>query len=414
MNGCISGASGCWTRGGNDERRTHTIIFIAENAVRILLVNYEYPPLGGGAGQATASLAREFAAAGHAALVLTSRFRGQPAREEIGGVTILRVPVVRRREDRCTPPEMLTFLISASVAALGEVRAWRPGVTLAFFGIPSGPVGLLLSLMSGVPYVVSLRGGDVPGFQPYDLARMHRLLGPAIRLLWKRAAGVVANSAGLRTLARRFAPDIEIATIPNGVDTATFRPREGGAPPHGPVRLLFVGRVVFQKGIDVLLAALAQIPRDHDWQLEIIGDGDRRAALEAEVQRLGLAARITFAGWCHRAEIAERYRSAAVFVFPSRDEGMPNVVLEAMASGLPIVATAIAGNEELVLDGENGFLVPPDDALALTTALTRIVADTAMRERMGRASRERTEREYAWPKIARHHLQWLSQRVRKA
>jgi glycosyltransferase involved in cell wall biosynthesis len=211
----------------------------------------------------------------------------------------------------------------------------------------------------------------------------------------------------LQALARRFAPELEIAVIPNGVDTAMFHPRESREKSRGPVRLLFVGRVVFQKGLDVLLAALAQLPRDGDWQLEIIGDGDRRSALEAEAARLGVAARIRFAGWCRRTEIAERYRAADVFVFPSRDEGMPNVVLEAMASGLPIVATAIAGNEELVRDGENGFLVPPDDPAALAAALVRIVADANAREQMSRASRVRIEREYTWPQIARRYLVWL-------
>ena len=85
--------------------------------MKILLINYEYPPLGGGAGQATAALAREFFVAGHEPLVLTSRFRGQPREETVAGVRLRRVAVVRRRADRCTPAEMLTFLASASVVA---------------------------------------------------------------------------------------------------------------------------------------------------------------------------------------------------------------------------------------------------------------------------------------------------------
>jgi glycosyltransferase involved in cell wall biosynthesis len=217
----------------------------------------------------------------------------------------------------------------------------------------------------------------------------------------------------LQTLARRFAPELDIAVIPNGVDSATFHPRQVGEASARPVRLLFVGRVVFQKGLDVLLAALAQLAPGNDWHLEIIGDGDPRPALEAEAARLGLAGRITFAGWQRRAEIAERYRAADVFVFPSRDEGMPNVVLEAMASGLPIVATAIAGNEELVRDGENGFLIRPDDAAALAAALGRILADNARREAMGRASRARIEAEYTWPRAAASYLRWLAERVER-
>ena len=108
---------------------------------RLLLVNYEYPPLGGGAGTATAGLARAFTELGCEVVVLTSRFRGQPAREESNGFTIVRVPVLRRRLDRCNPVEMLTFLVSACFGALRVTRGWRPDMTIAFFGIPSGPVG---------------------------------------------------------------------------------------------------------------------------------------------------------------------------------------------------------------------------------------------------------------------------------
>jgi glycosyltransferase involved in cell wall biosynthesis len=382
--------------------------------MRILLVNYEYPPLGGGAGQATASLAREFAVAGHEPLVLTSRFHDQPAEEVVAGVRLRRVPVVRRRADRCTPPEMLTFLASASVIALREIRAWKPDATIAFFGIPSGPIGLLLRIVGRVPYIVSLRGGDVPGFQPYDLAFFHKLLGPIIRLLWKNAAGVVANSAGLQSLARRFAPEMEIAVIPNGVDAQAFHPAVTARDPSRPVQLLFVGRVVFQKGLDVLLRALAMLPSALDFRLEIIGDGDQREPLAAEIRRLGLEQKITFSGWCDRAAIAERYRQADVFVFPSRDEGMPNVVLEAMASGLPVVATAIAGNEDLVREGENGCLVPPEDASTLAAALTRLIERPDLRQAMGRASRAIVEREYTWPRVAACYLAFMREKCRLA
>jgi glycosyltransferase involved in cell wall biosynthesis len=379
-------------------------------AIKILLINYEYPPLGGGAGQATAALAREFAAAGREPLVLTSRFRDQPAEEVVAGVRLRRVAVVRRRADRCTPIEMLTFLAGASTVALREIRAWKPHAAIAFFGIPSGPVGLLLKLTTGVPYIVSLRGGDVPGFQPYDLALFHKLLGPVIRLLWRNAAAVVANSAGLQTLAQRFAPERPIGVIPNGVDATTFHPPAEMVPRSGPVRLLFVGRVVYQKGLDVLLHTLAALPPALDWQLEIIGDGDARPALTLEAAQLGLASRITFAGWCDRAVIAERYRQADLFVFPSRDEGMPNVVLEAMASGLPIVATAIAGSEELVREGENGCLVPSGEAPALADALARLIAQPEQLRAMGRASREIVEREYTWTRVAACYLDLLREK----
>ncbi|MFP5258146.1 MAG: glycosyltransferase family 4 protein [Acidobacteriota bacterium] len=382
--------------------------------LNLLLLNYEYPPIGGGAGNATANMARELAGLGHRVRVVTAAFAGQQRREAVDGFEIWRIPAVRRHADHCSPLEMLTFLASASVALPIMQRTFRADACICFFGIPCGPAAWLLKALCGVPYVVSLRGGDVPGFQPYDLAGYHRVTGPLIRFLWRGAAGVVANSQGLAALARKTAGQTPIAMIPNGVDTARFFPGPTPAPAgqpeatakpdgSGPVRLLFVGRVVHQKGLDVLLAALAELPSGLKWSLDIVGDGPLRPALAEQAARLGLAGRVRFAGWATREAMPDILRAADLFVFASRDEGMPNAVLEAMASGLPVAATRISGNEELVLDGETGLLVPPDDVAALAGALGRLLGDRDLRRRLGAAGRERVVREYSWRSVAERY-----------
>ncbi len=373
-------------------------------ALRLLLLNYEYPPLGGGAGNATANMAREMATMGHAVRVVTAAFRGLPRREVVDGYELWRIPAVRRHADHCSPVEMLSFMASAMLALPVMARAWRPAACVAFFGIPCGPAAWVLEKLWGVPYVVSLRGGDVPGFQPYDLAGYHRLTGPLIRFLWRSASHVVANSQGLAELARRSAGDTPILMIPNGVDTDRFHPAADKSG-QGPVRLLFVGRVVRQKGLDVLLAALARLPQEADWTLTVVGDGPLRPVLAAEAARLGVARRIEFAGWTSREAMPGLYREADAFVFPSRDEGMPNALLEAMASGLPAVATAISGNQELILHGETGFLVPPEDAQALAEVLSRLLADPALRRNLGAAGRRKAETEYSWRSVAQRYLE---------
>src|SRR5262249_20213433 len=139
--------------------------------------------------------------------------------------------------------------------ALG--RAWRPHAACAFFGIPAGPLALLLRTSFGVPYVVSLRGGDVPGFLYPELARLHRLSWPAVRTVWHHSAGLIANSTGLADLAQRSWPEAPIEVIPTGVDVHTFPP-PARLRPAQPLRLLCVGRLVRQKGVRYLLAALVQ------------------------------------------------------------------------------------------------------------------------------------------------------------
>lgn len=369
----------------------------------LLLVNYEYPPLGGGAGNATAYLARELARQGQRVAVLTSRFRGQPARETVEGVELLRIPVVRRRADRCTPAEMLTFIASGMLRARGLVRPLQPDISLAFMGIPSGPVAWWLRRRAGIPYMVLLRGGDVPGFLPEELSTYHRLTKPAIRALWRGAAALVANSEGLKQTADRNVPGFGVQVIPNGVDTEQFSPAEQ-ARAGGPLRILFVGRLSRQKDLGVLLQAAARIRQHQGIELLLAGDGPEREELAKLAEALGLAAQVRFLGWTPRAELPALYRSADLFALPSRDEGMPNALLEAMASGLPVVATCIAGSEELVEEGRNGYLVPVGDAEALALRLDWLAGEPALRACFGVESRARACTR-SWEQVATAYLE---------
>jgi glycosyltransferase involved in cell wall biosynthesis len=227
---------------------------------------------------------------------------------------------------------------------------------------------------------------------------------PAIRSLWRQAACVVANSRGLSALAHRTEPDVTIHVIPNGVDVQRFRP--GGSPArNGSVRLLYVGRLTYQKGVDVLIQALHKLASKIQFEVELVGDGNARRPLERMVQKFGLAERLHFTGWLDQTEIPQRYQQADIFVLPSRDEGMANVILEAMASGLPVIATSIAGNVELVQHGENGLLVTPDDPEQLADALLALMNEVELRQRMGSSGRALVERGYSWNHMAEQYLE---------
>jgi glycosyltransferase involved in cell wall biosynthesis len=255
--------------------------------------------------------------------------------------------------------------------------------------------------------VVSLRGGDVPGFRPYDFRLYHQMIGPALRVIWKNASSVVANSQGLRDLALAFDSTVDIPVIPNGVSVQDygFEDRK-----WSPVRLLSVGRVVHQKGLDLGLEALAGL-KDLPWDWSIAGDGPQTAALRERVKQLGLEDRVRFLGWQERDQLAARYREANLFLFPSRHEGMPNALLEAMASGLPVVATRVAGNEELVQDGVTGTLVKAEDIPALKESLRQLIGDPDLRKRMGAAAHQRVERKYTWESAADEYLKLLQRAI---
>ena len=376
--------------------------------MRILIINSEYPPIGGGAGNASANIARELAILGFQVSFVTAHFGNLPREEIIDNVTIYRIPSLRRKLDRSGALEQLAFIISASFWTFNWARRHKHQATLAFFGVPSGAPALFLKWIYKIPYIVSLRGGDVPGFRPYDFKTFHKLIGPFLRVIWKNAFAIIANSAGLRDLALAFDSRFEIPVIPNGVDLEKYVvPERDWSPP----RLLSAGRIVYQKGLDLGLRTLSQL-KDLDWHWEIAGDGPQLDNLKLLANELGIADRVTFLGWQSREELTKRYHRANVFLFPSRHEGMPNVVLEAMACGLPVVATRIAGSEELVVEAETGFSVQTENVDELRDALRRILSDSNLRKQMGRASRRRVEESYSWKKVAGQYAAFLKDAVK--
>jgi glycogen synthase len=367
--------------------------------MRILIINSEYPPIGGGAGNASASIARCLTKMGHEIVVVTSRFGNLRHQEKNDHLTIYRIPALRQRQDRSHAFEQIIFILSASFWILRLIHHLKPDAALAFFGVPSGAVAYFTKIIFKIPYIVSLRGGDVPGFRPYDFWIYHKLIAPCLRLIWRNASAIVANSNGLRDLALMFDSRFNISIIPNGVDFDLYKTEQRN---ESSLLLLSVGRIVHQKGFDVAIRALANL-KDLAWEWRIAGDGPQMGGLKLLAQELGIDHRVIFLGWQSREQLIEQYKQSSLFLFPSRHEGMPNAMLEAMASGLPIIASRIAGNEELIVDGETGVLFPSEDADALRAALRKLIPDASLRRKMGDASRRRIEEHYSWETTAQQY-----------
>lgn len=375
--------------------------------MNILVICHEFPPVGGGTANAALHIGRELAK-NHAVTVLTSSASGQPRSEKKNGLEIIRTRGPRRRSYGMSPFELLAFTLSAVPAAMRLNRQHRFEGCLAFHGVPAAWISLALWKLCRVPYVVSLRGADVPGFLPQRYDRLHQLVIPLTRRSWRNAQSVIANSRALKKLAERTALPlgVEVGLIPNGVDLDFYRT----ARPEtvSPVRkVLFAGRVTEQKGLIYLIEALAS--RTTELQnrlcLEIVGDGELKTDLERRARGQGLASIVSFSSWLSREELVRRYQSASFFVLPSLDEGMSNVLLEAMACGLPVAATAIDANTPLVRDGVNGFLFPPGDRAALGDLLVRIarLSDEEL-SAMGGMSREFVK-DSSWCKVAAAYLE---------
>lgn len=198
---------------------------------------------------------------------------------------------------------------------------------------------------------------------------------------------------------RALAPRARIELLYHGVDVARFappprpRPPRDGRDPDDPVRILSVARAIPKKGLDVLLDALARLPRDLAWRFDHLGAGPLARELRDRARALGLEERILWHGARPQARVLELLHAADLFCLPARiaadgdRDGLPNALLEAMATGLPVVATPISAIPEAVEDGENGVLVPPEDPDALARAIARLARDPELRARLGAQAR---------------------------
>lgn len=249
--------------------------------------------------------------------------------------------------------------------------------------------------LRGLPWCVSAHAKDIWTTPSWEKSEKLR------EAAWATVC-TAANAAHLRQLA----PGAEIMLTYHGLDAARFPaprrlPGADGRDPARPVRLLGVARLVPKKGIEIVLEALATLPPGLHWRYEHIGGGPLRDQLTASAARLGLADRIAWRGPLPQDGVLEAYRVADLFVLASRiapdgdRDGLPNVLLEASSQELPVVASRIAAVPELIDDGVNGRLVPPDDPQALAAALQDQIGDPAARLRLGRAGRGRVLERFA-------------------
>jgi len=372
--------------------------------MHILVINYEFPPLGGGAGNVAAYIARHVADQGAKVAVLTSHFKGLPRQEFIDGYEVHRVPVLRRHVYKCSIYEMFSFVANSIIPSWRLAQRFCPDLVHIHSGFPTGPLGYWLKVTHGIPYIMTLHGGEVPGFLPEEVGTLHRILAPATRVVWDAASAVIAVSHGLRDLSLQAIPAVDIQVIPNGVDCRYFSPLATCREPENSFRMVFVGRVVRQKGLSYLIDALGTLKARGvtNWHLRIVGDGPMRPHLEAQAAQRDIGNLVEFTGWLPFEQIPDEMRSADLFVLPSIIEGMPLVLLQAMACGLPVIATSVSGSVDLVQPGDNGLLVPAKDPAVLAEALTSLLDNRLLCSHMGARSRE-IALTMDWSEIARSY-----------
>jgi glycosyltransferase involved in cell wall biosynthesis len=316
--------------------------------VKILILNYEHPPIGGGGGRLAAKVGTGLVARGHQVRVLTAGMGHLPVESLEEGMEVRRLRAFRQREDTCSVAEMAAWVAAAIPAAIAEIRRWKPDVIHAHFAVPTGAVAWVAHQITGVPYVLTAHLGDVPGGVPEQTGNLFRVVQPFTVPIWKSAAGVTAVSsfvAGLAKQAYGLTPEV----ILNGMTLP--------APPvlesHATVQLLMVGRMSVQKNPLCTVHALGLL-KEIPWHCTILGDGPLLDEAKAESEKLGVLSRIDFRGWASAADVASAMKNSDILLMPSLSEGLPMVAIEALANGLAIAGSRIGGLADVAREGENG------------------------------------------------------------
>ena len=361
--------------------------------MKILAISHEFPPIGGGGANACYFLTKGFVEKGHEVTLVTANYQGMPESEIVNGVRVIRVNSKRAHKEHCSFKEMLSYLLKAYPVANKLQKRENFDVCLVFFGIPSGPIGYMLKKKYKLPYVIRFGGGDVPGFQE-RFTKVYKIIAPAIKLIWKKADALIANSQGLKDMALDFYNKKPFDVIPNGVDTEVFYPSVKEE--SDEFKILFVSRLIERKGLQFIIPQLKKIQdsTEKSVKLIVVGDGPYRETLERIAEENHVSDMVEFVGQKGKEEIVPFYHNADLFILPSAKEGMPNVVLEAMACGLPIIMTPCEGSKELI-DG-NGYIVSVE---GFEKRIIELIRNEEKREACSKVSIVRCQELFSWQQV---------------
>lgn len=346
--------------------------------MKILCINYEYPPIGGGGATVTQSLAEAMVNEGHEVDVVTSGMKDLPDYEVINGVHIHRVNCIRWKRHYSTAFELLTQIIPSYRKALQLTRIKKFDINHTHFIVPTAICSYLLKRKTGLPYIITAHGSDVPGYNPDRFDVVHKLIKPVWKKVMKNCDGVATPSQFLKGLIQKNAK-VPIEIIPNNYKP----PKQCSTTKKN--QILIASRIVERKGIQYLIEALDVL--DDTWEVYIAGDGPYLPKLKKLASKQN--AKIYFLGFVAREELEKLYNSSKIFVFPSTQENFPMVLLEAMAAGCAVITTSIAGCNEVV--GDAAIKTKPGNVVEIRDSLNKLVNDEEHIQQYAQLARDRVE-----------------------
>ena len=369
--------------------------------MKILMLNYEFPPIGGGAAKANFCLLRQYAGRDDLQVdVLTSAPKPGFVSEKFSeNITIYKVGIHKKDLHFWRRIEVIEWLFKAGLQYRRLLRQNNYDLAHAFFGFPTG--WLCYRSAGKLPYIISLRGSDVPG-QHARLQHDYKILAPVFAAIWRKASALVACSEGLKQRAQQFMPSASIDVIPNGVELDRFFPAKTSEKSK-VLRMITVGRLSVTKRIEMLIDAVEILHRTAcRLHLTIVGGGKTEQQLRKNVAERELTDVIKITGRIDSEKMPELYRQNNIFISASMQEGMSNAMLEAMASGLPIVTTRCEGLAELI-DG-NGIIVEKDNIEEIAKAVKKLADNPELHKQMSIAARKQAEK-FDWTNVASSYIE---------
>ena len=361
--------------------------------MKILMLNHEFPPVGGGAAPVAFELSRQLVQMGHQVDVVTMHYGNLPRFETVEGINIYRTPAIRKKPNICHAHELATYLPGALFKTFRLARREKYDVIHCHFIVPGGPLAWLISKMTAIPFLITCHGTDVPGHNPDRFGLAHKLITPAWRFVAKSSPVLVSPSESLKTLIVKNCSDAQVCVIPNGIYIDQFKPVEKTK------SILLCSRIFNFKGFQYAIGALKDI--QFDWQVNVIGDGPYLPELKKLAEDSKTP--VKFWGWLDKTDqkFYKLFKESSIFIFPSEAENFPSVLLEAMSAGMAIITSTAGGCPEVV--GEAGLLVQPRDTDQIKDSLKKLIDSQQLRERLAADALTRVQK-FSWESVAQKYL----------
>lgn len=374
--------------------------------MRICLANALFHPFSGGVEKHMYELSRELVKQGVDVTVVTARIDGTAAYEEMDGVRVYRVPCLSLKVPGLYPPPLVISPLFALYLRTLDKKEHFDIIHLQNRFFVDFDMAAIYARLKHKPFMMTIHNA-----RPLGISLPITVFGSAYDWLVGRwpfamADRIIAVSEWVKYDIEKYRIDgRKIIPVHNGINVGEFRATDAkNVRRHygidGPM-LLFVGRMITQKGIPYLIDAMPLVLEKHpDVRLLLAGRGNALESLKKKVKAAGLERSIIFSGYMTEEMLKEAYGTCDLFVLPSVWEVLPIAILEAMSSSKPVICTGAGGDAELVGDGLNGYVVPMRDPKAMAEKINELLDDPEKRAQMGRAGRKRAEEEFDWKLIA--------------